>query len=162
MVVEVKIEGLAEVQRKLKLLPERLGRNALRRALRTGANVMRDQARINSRSLDDPDTSESISKNIRVSGMSRKMERTQKVIGMRVGVAGGAKSKRGGGTFETGGSKQNPGGDTWYWRLLEFGTSKMAAKPFMRPAMEQTASKVFGVTADAMSAQIDKELGKLK
>jgi HK97 gp10 family phage protein len=26
--------------------------------------------------------------------------------------------------------------DAWYARLLEFGTSKMAAKPFIRPAYE--------------------------
>lgn len=159
---EVKIEGLEDVQRKLKLLPERLGRNAMRRALRRGANVIRDQARANARTLDDTETTESIAKNVRVSGMSRRMERSQKVIGMRVGIAGGAKSRRrGGGTYEVGGDKSNPGGDTWYWRLLEFGTSKMRARPFMRPAMEQSATKAFSVTADAMNVQVDKEIGKL-
>lgn len=167
MAVEVKVEGLDDIQRKLKLLPERVGRNAVRRALRRGANVIRDQVRLNARSLDDPETTESIAKNVRVSGMSRRMERSQKVIGMRVGIAGGAKSRRSGGTFATGGNKSNPGGDTWYWRLLEFGarlefgTSRMEAQPFMRPAMEQSATKAFSVTADAMNVQIDKEIGKL-
>lgn len=28
-------------------------------------------------------------------------------------------------------------GDPYYWRFLEFGTAKMPAKPFLRPAMEQ-------------------------
>lgn len=157
---EVKIEGLEDVQRKLKLLPERLGRNAMRRALRRGANVIRDQARANARTLDDRETTESIAKNVRVSGMSRRVERAQKQIGMRVGIAGGARNMTKYGEFK-GGGKANPGGDTWYWRLLEFGTSKMRARPFMRPAMEQSATKAFSVTADAMNVQVDKEIGKL-
>ena len=49
-------------------------------------------------------------------------------------------------SYKTGGDKDNPGGDTWYWRLIEFGTVKMPAKPFMRPAIaakEQEAAAVF-------------------
>jgi HK97 gp10 family phage protein len=32
--------------------------------------------------------------------------------------------------------KFNAEGDAFYWRWVEFGTSKMAARPFMRPAYE--------------------------
>lgn len=32
--------------------------------------------------------------------------------------------------------KFNTEGDAFYWRWVEFGTSKMAARPFMRPAYE--------------------------
>ena len=64
--VEVKIEGLEEVQRKLRLLPERLGRNAMRRALRKGANIVRDAARKNAQKIDDLKTREQIYKNIAV------------------------------------------------------------------------------------------------
>lgn len=32
--------------------------------------------------------------------------------------------------------KFNAEGDAYYWRWVEFGTSKMAAQPFMRPAFE--------------------------
>lgn len=162
MDVEVKVEGLAEIDKKLRLLPERIGRNAMRRALRKGANVIRDQARVNARNLDDPRTSESIVKNIAVQGGNRRREKQEGGPVMRVGVLGGAKSKRGGGTYAVGGSKSNPGGDTWYWRLLEFGTSKMAARPFMRPAMANGAEKAFATTATAMETELDKELAKLR
>lgn len=32
---------------------------------------------------------------------------------------------------------KNPN-DPFYWRFVEFGTSKMPAKPFLRPAFEQS------------------------
>lgn len=31
------------------------------------------------------------------------------------------------------------GADAWYWHFLEYGTVKMAAKPFVRPAAEMEA-----------------------
>ena len=54
MDIKVNVAGLAEIERKLKLLPERVGRNAMRRALRKGANVIRDAARANAKRIDDP------------------------------------------------------------------------------------------------------------
>ena len=34
------------------------------------------------------------------------------------------------------GKKGNLSQDAWYWRFVEFGTRKMAARPFLRPALE--------------------------
>lgn len=158
----VNIEGLAEIQRKLKLLPDRIGKNAMRRALRKGANVIRDAARNNAKRIDDPETREQIWKNIVTQGAGRRRERAAGGPMMRVGVLGGAKNrKRGGGTYEVGGSSSNPGGDTFHWRYLEFGTSKMRAQPFMRPAASTAAPEVFSTFAQAASVEIDKELPKI-
>lgn len=153
MQVTTSITGADEIVRKLKLLPERVGRNAMRRALRKGANVIRDQARVNAKALDDNLTREAIWKNIVTQGMGRKREKQAGGVGMRVGVLGGARQK--------GGSSGNPGGDTWYWRLLEYGTSKIAARPFMRQAMVSTAEKALSTTISAMGTEMDKELRKL-
>lgn len=153
MIVTTTITGTEQIVRNLKLLPERIGRNAMRRAIRKGANVIRDQARINARQLDDNLTREAIYKNIVTQGMGRKRERQSGGVGMRVGVLGGARKGRGG--------DSNPGGDTFYWRYLEFGTSEIAARPFMRPAMSSQAGKAFSTTLEAMKAETDKELSKL-
>jgi HK97 gp10 family phage protein len=152
----VKIDGLAEVQKKLRLLPQRVGNNAMRRALRKGGNVIRDQVRANARQLDDPETARSIAKNVVVQGGGRRREKQAGGPMMRVGVMGGAKSKRG----KASGSG-NPGGDTWYWRLLEFGTSKMRARPFFRNAIASSAQKAVSVIASAMLTETDKELRKI-
>jgi len=54
-------------------------------------------------------------------------------------------------------------GDVYYWRFVEFGTAKMAARPFLRPAFEaqkQNALEVFQtVLADGVLAA-EKEVSK--
>lgn len=153
MQVTTSITGADEIVRKLKLLPERVGRNAMRRALRKGANVIRDQARVNAKALDDNLTREAIWKNIITQGMGRKRERQAGGVGMRVGVLGGARLRRG----DTG----TPGGNTTYWRFVEMGTSKIAARPFLRSAASSSAEKAISATVAAMNIEMDKELRKL-
>lgn len=157
MAAEFTITGLDRLVRKFKLLPQRIGNNAARRAMRKGANVTRDQARTNASRVDDSETSEMIAKNIVTQAASAKRSRQAGGILMRVGVMGGARGGRGG--YERAG---NPGGDTWYWRLVEFGSSEVAARPFMRPAMNSTAGQVFSVTGQAMGVEFDKEMRKLE
>lgn len=155
------IHGLDAIQAKLSKLPERLGRNAMRRSLRKGANIIRDAARSNARRYDDPSTPENIAKNIVSQNGGRKMERQLGGPVVRVGVLGGAKKKKG----ESGG-KANPGGETWYWRLLEFGFTLPSGKhypaqSFMRRAAAEKSGAAMDAIVSAMSTELDKELSKL-
>ena len=162
MQFDVDVQGLAEIERKLKLLPQRIGQNAMRRALRKGANVIRDAARANAKRFDDPETREQIWKTVTVAGGGRQREKQAGGVMMRVGVRGGAKNyKRKEGSYHVGGDSTNPGGDTWYWRLLEFGTSTMRAQPFMRPAMTEKAQAAYDAIATDAIKQVDRELAKL-
>lgn len=158
---DFEINGLAELKAKLRKLPPRIGLNATRRALRKGANVIRDKARRNAASVNDPRTPEDIAKNIVVQGGGRRREKQVGGPLMRVGVLGGAKARKGGGTFSVGGSKTNPGGDTFYWRFLEFGTSDMPAQPFMLPAARESEGPALNAIVAAMRVEFDKELAKL-
>lgn len=153
MQVTTSITGTEEIVKRLRLLPERLGRNAIRRSLRKGANVIRDQARTNARQLDDNLSREAIFKNIVTQGMGRKRERQAGGVGMRVGVLGGARS--------TGGDPSAPGGDTYYWRWVHFGTSQIAARPFLSQAMASAAEKALSTTIEAMKTETAKELAKM-
>lgn len=155
MQLDVDVKGLAEIERKLKLLPERVGNNAMRRALRKGANVIRDAARRNAKAIDDPQTREQIWKNIAVSGGGRRRERQAGGVMMRVGVRGGARPLKKG--TDTG----LPGGNTTHWRFVEFGTSQARAQPFMRPAAASSAGAAYQAFAAAAPAELDKELRKL-
>lgn len=155
MAFEVKIEGLAQIQRKLRLLPDRLGRNAMRRSLRKGANVIKNIAVRNARSIDDPQTAEQIAKNIAVASGGKKREQRAGGPMMRVGVRGGARPLR------KGTSTGLPGGNTTHWRFVEFGTSEARAQPFLRPAANEGASAAINAIVADMSVQVDKELAKL-
>lgn len=153
MDIRVNVEGLAEIERKLKQLPEKLGRNAMRRALRKGANVIRDAARSNAKRIDDPETREQIWKNIAVASGGRRRERQAGGVMMRVGVRGGAKPTRG--------DNGAPGGNTTHWRFVELGTSEARAQPFLTPAGAEKAQAAYdAIAADAIK-QFDKELSKL-
>lgn len=65
MVVEVEITGMDEIERKLRALANpRLAKNAARRSARKAMAIVRDAARNNAKTLDDPSTSEQIYKEI--------------------------------------------------------------------------------------------------
>lgn len=156
MSVEFNIEGLGEVQEKLKRLGNpRLIKNAARRSARKAMAIVRDAARANAKTLDDPQTAEKIWKNIAIA--AGKTRNPNKVV-MRVGVRGGAAQNAN--TDKAALSKLS-GGITTYWRYLEFGSAKMPATPFMRPALQNNIQAVTNNFAENFNKEIDKELAKL-
>jgi len=48
----------------------------------------------------------------------------------------------------------------FYSRFLEFGTSKMAAKPFMRPAFDESLPQMEAAFAEALTRGVKKEVKK--
>lgn len=148
---DVKLEGLEELHGKLKELTSDVQFKGGRFALRRAAQVLRDKARQNAGGVDDPATTESIEKNI-VERWNGRLFRQSGNLGFRVGVLGGARGFAAASGEVKGAGSGNPGGDTFYWRFLEFGTAKMAAQPFMRPAADQSAGDV----VDEFVKQYDK------
>lgn len=170
MVDQFEIQGADEVMRKLRELTPRLQKKELRAAARKSMNIVRDAARAKARQVDDPATAENIAKNIVTQESARRSRAVGGVV-MRVGVRGGAKQYantrenarkgRAGKSYATGGSKGNPGGDTWYWRLVEFGRNGARAQPFMRPAMNENTEAVTQRFATELSAGIDRVVAQL-
>ena len=163
MSIEVNIEGLDEVQEKLKRLGNpRLMKNAARRSMRKAMAIVRDSARANAKALDDPQTAEKIWKNIAIA--AGKTRNPSEVV-MRVGVRGGARipytnndANRRSGRI---GKSYQLEGKVFYWRFLEFGTSRQPATPFMRPALQNNIQAVTNSFAENFNKEIDKELAKL-
>lgn len=153
----VKMEGLGEILDKLKVLPDRIQRNVVTGGVRAGARVIANDAKQRAQAFDDPSTPNSIAKNIAVRS-DRRLGRRHQGVAAKVGVLGGA-SKPAGDAFKTG--SVNPGGSTFYWRFLEFGTAKMAARPFMLPAMTSQAQAAFDRAAQYMTERWPKEIDKL-
>lgn len=165
----MQITGLDQISEKMKSVTRELRFKGGRFGMRKAANFVAQQAKLRAQAMNDPQTAEDISKNIAVRFSSRYAKQTGD-IKFRVGVLGGAKQYantkenvrkgRAGGTYKTGGDKSNPGGDTFYWRYLEFGTSKIAARPFMRPAIENNVEQTIGIFATEANKAIDRALKK--
>lgn len=153
--VTFEIEGMEALLGKIREVQYDTRYKGGRAALRKAAQVVREAAKDGARRIDDPATAEAISQNIVERWNGRLFKRTQD-LGFRVGVLGGARAtltaraaqksarrrSRNGtrslgqlGEIE-GRGKENPGGDTYYWRFVEFGTKRTRAQPFMRPALE--------------------------
>lgn len=151
----VTMTGIDELSKKLDGLKYDAQKKGGRFALRKAAQVVRDQAKSNVQSIDDPKSRDDITKNL-TERWGSKFNRTTGDLMFRVGVLGGA----GGNMSQKDQENGLPGGDTRHWRFVEFGTEKMPARPFMRPALEQSAQKATDVFINQYGKAIDRALKK--
>lgn len=162
------ITGLDDVLKNMQDLALNVQKKHARKAARKAMVPVRDAARENAKSLDDPDTANKIWKNIVIqSGRSR----DKSEVKVRVGVKGGGafwaihENVERKSLLALGQKRQpNPNyqpvpNDSRYWWLVEFGTSKTAAQPFMRPAMEQNMAAVTEIFAAELNKNISGDLG---
>lgn len=136
------LQGFKELAAALKELPQRIARNSLRAATSAGAALIRNDARARA----PVDTGE-MKKDIQIK-RDRHTE-GDNVARYSVFVRGGKKSR-------LSGKARNVDKDSFYWKFLEFGTSKMPDKRFMRPAYE--ANKESAV--DAIGKRLDEQIQK--
>lgn len=162
------ITGLDKVTGNLRRLGNpRKAKNTATRSARKSMNIVKKAAVNNAKAIDDPESDERIWKNI-----ATKSSRTRGTgfVLMRVGVRGGAqkyvatkrnvRAGRAGKTYNTDGSKSNPGGDTFYWRFIELGTAYSPAQPFLRIALYNNTSNVQSKFVEVFSDEVIKELNK--
>lgn len=146
MANEFQLQGLDEALKKLRSLKEPKKVKASVRSAGTKAMaIVRNAARQGAARLDDPLTASKIYKEITTQYSAKRSKGSQVVV--RVGVRGGAKPLAG------------VKGVT-HWKFLEFGTSKMAAQPFMRPALSANYTRVADAFVKALEPAIDKQIAK--
>lgn len=175
--IDFKLTGIEQLVATMNDVQYETKRKGGRFALRKAAVVVKDAAAANAKQLDDPATAEEISKNIAVRWNGRVFKRTGDPS-FRVGVLGGARAvltdrarkkterrrKRLGQTSLddlgeiAGAGKGNPGGDTFYWRFLEFGTERSRARPFMRPAVDQAGQRAVNTFITEYQKALDRAI----
>lgn len=154
--VDFKIEGVEDLNAKLKSVSEDVKSKGGRFALRKAANLVRDAAKRNATTIDDPRSPEDISKNIAVRWSGKTFKRTGDLM-FRVGVMGGAGGNRPSEAFDT-----LPGADTRHWRHVEFGTEKTRAQPFFQKALSENVSKATNEFVTQYGKAIDRAIKRAR
>lgn len=155
--VDVTMTGLEEITKRLEGVKYDIQKKGGRFALRRAAQVLRDAARSRAKEIDDPSTPDNIAANI-VERWSNSYNKRTGDLMFRVGVLGGSQathevtSKRG--------KVSTKGTDVFYWRFLEFGTEKMAARPFFRPGVESSLQRATNVFMKELDAAIGRAIKK--
>ena len=157
--VTVRINGLNQLQDSLAKL-ERKARNRISaKAMRKGGAIIRDKARENAPVLTENvphRRAGTLKKAISSRTKVGKNGKTNTYIWVK-GLSNKQVLKFKGKTGKN--AAYNPR-DPFYWRFVEFGTSKMAAKPFMRPAFQQSKDKAAQAIISSLREEIIKEGGK--
>lgn len=147
--VEFSILGLDSLLGKLSEVSVDVRHKGGRAALRKAAQVVVQKAKAGAERIDDKATGRSISDNIALRWNGRLFKRTGD-LGFRIGVLHGAVLKDGGDL-----SSNAP---TPHWRLIEFGTEKMPAAPFMRPALADSISEATNTFVTEYEKAIDRAI----
>ena len=161
MAESVRVAGLDGVLERLQALPAAVGAKGggpARAALAKGARVFRDQAIANA-PRDTGLLQESI--------VARRDSKPQMVgaseayfVGVRRKARRYANTKRNRGKGRAG-KTYFVDGTAFYWLFLEFGSEKMAARPFLRPAFESRKEDALNVIVNEMQAGLARAERKL-
>lgn len=155
--ITVKIDGLKDLERYLKQLPEEIQKRPLRSAVSAGAKVILDEAK--SRVPVDTGNLRKSLYRYRSRRDSPKGKETF-LVGVRKGKAQYANTAynrrkgRVGKTYIT-------QGEAYYWRFLEFGTSKIQAKRFIRDSFEQKKREAVDTMKTMLLKSIELQAKKL-
>ena len=128
-------QELEKLNKRLQSLVEKVGKKAMRGAARKAMTKVRNDVKAAApEDLNDDD-------NVKIKTSVALITKWKgNDLYVKVGIRGGA--------------KKNP--DTpYYFRMVEFGTAKLAARPFMRPALESNAQQIM----DTVVQELKKALG---
>lgn len=157
----VEVEGLGELLRRLEALPKEIaGKNGgpVRRALGRAARLVRDEVRANAPKRTGKLEANVIAarvRNDRPPGVSERF--VVSVRGRRARYADTRENRRAGRVGQT----YQRDGEAFYWKFIEFGTAKMAARPFIQPSFAARAADALDEFTRALGADLDKIVRKL-
>ena len=142
MTVSLKVLGLRELHEQLEQLGAELAAKVLARAARKAFLPVLTAAQ----ALAPVDTG-LLRDHIRIRVVRPESGDSVVTVGLRVAAAPGAK-KHG----------RKTASPHWRWHFVELGTSEMAARPFLRPALDQNAQAVVDLLREELARGIKRAL----
>ena len=133
------LTGAKELEKVLRQMPRKVGISVLQSALRQGANIVKKEA-------------------IARAPMAHKVYLSPKVVFKKKKYGHLKDNIRVTATRHRGGAAQMTihNGRAFWGMFLEFGTSKMGARPWLTPAFEATHQQALDKIGDALGKQIEK------
>lgn len=151
------VKGLRELSAALRELPQRIARNALRQSVSRGAAVIRDEAKVRAPvSNGAPRPGEPLPGTLKRAIVIKQDRERSSLLSQTFVVA-----VRHGKRYRQQGKKGNRSQDAYYWRWVEFGTVKMSARPFMRPAFETKKQTAVQEIARVLGERLMQEAATL-
>jgi HK97 gp10 family phage protein len=129
------IAGQKELTKALRGLPVKVQKNVIRQAMRAGMKLVQEEAK-------------------RVAPVGETGD-LKSAIKIRAG-----KTRRGSIAIEVRVGEGDFKGDQYYAAFLEYGTSRMPAKPFLRPALDQAGPKARAVAMEKLLSGVEREASK--
>jgi HK97 gp10 family phage protein len=154
--IKFSLTGIDSLLSKFNAISYDLKRKGGRAALRKAAKLVMDQAKENALKIDNKETAQSIASNVGMRWDGKLFKRTGD-LGFRVGILKGAVLRSKVGITNTAAGSPTP-----HWRLLEFGTEKMRAQPFLRRALSENVSQATDTFLTEYEKAIDRALKKAK
>lgn len=152
----VHVKGVSELTAKLRALPDKLKRKALRIAVQAAAKVVRDEARRLFRMYWTVRTGRLL-KNIVMKYISEKSKGERMTYYVLVKkVRRRYAQNRTNAKLQRAGKSYQAEGNAYYWRHLEFGTAYIRAQPFMRPAFEKKSREAIEAMAEVLRREIQE------
>ena len=152
------VQGLRELQEALKALPQGIARNVLRGSVNAGATVIRKEAQSRAPVSEGPKRAGQSPPGTLKRSVYQKQIRELSSLTRQTFIVSVRKGKK----YRNQGKKGNLSQDAWYARFVEFGTAKMAARPFLRPAFEARKGDAVAAIKDYLARRIPLEVAKLK
>jgi len=145
---DTNVRGLNDVLKVLKNFPIQVRKNALKGMVRAGAKVIEDEAKrlvpVRSGNLKES-----------ISTIARRSKDKNSVMYAVTPLRNKTKTKRGKLADGTKWSITGQTADGFYSHMIEFGTSKMKAQPFLRPA-ESKNDEAFSKGKEYLADRVEK------
>lgn len=151
MAEEIKIHGMQELRRAMRALPRKVAKKELNKALQPGAVLIREAAKGRA-----PSSGDDFTRKLRGKTWSKDVFNLKDSIAIRTEkkkYLENAAKKRIGVLSNT----RDPNDGAWYWRFVEFGTSKQQAQPFLVPAFEELKYIVDALIKRAMLKGVERQ-----
>lgn len=147
------VVGLGDLQADFERLARSVGNKVVRDAVIAGARVARDKTRQAA-----PFKTGKLKKNIEATRVKQGETPGGATAGVRVKRPAGKSAKTRKRQGNSGEGSKTDSDAPFYWKFLEYGTSKMAAAPFIRPTWDSNLAEIEKATADKLAEGIDSAI----